>query len=242
MEHKFGEKSQEEINGQKLPVWQSPKYRQSKQKAIELLESKEYKDVLNDDDFWILKNTIKNKTMVAYSGLIISHNACLKINSTLSKEKRFKPECFRIDRDSYKNGLIGLYCDDELYEVGEVSPSNCKNDYPYAMLLKRTFDRVVLKKSGIAMWGVYSDSEADEFKQPYEEQTEPDEEQTEEREFINQKEWERLKLAYSKEEIKGMYAKLGITSNKNFPLEYYKQKMKEWDQKFDAEHPDQDYF
>ena len=240
MEHKFGEKPNEEIKGQSLPVWQTPKYRQSKQKAIELLESKEYKDVLSDDDFWILKNTIKNGTMVAYSGLIITHDACLKINSVLPKEKRFKPSCLKIEPEPYKNGLLGTYCDDELYEVGEVSSANCKNDYPYAMVLKRTFDRVVLKKSGIAMWGFYSDSEAEEFKNPMEERVEyvPDEN----REFINAKDWERLKRAYSKDEIKMMYQELNITSYTSMPFEYFKKKMKESDDKFDKEHPDQEFY
>ena len=56
-----------------------------------------------------------------------------------------------------------------IYEVGEVSDKNCKNDYPYAMALKRCMDRVILKNSKLAYAGVYSDSEAEEFKAPDEE-------------------------------------------------------------------------
>jgi hypothetical protein len=51
---------------------------------------------------------------------------------------------------------------DGMYEIGEISLKNCKNDYPYAMLLKRTFDRVVKRKAKLSM--VYSDSEAGEFR------------------------------------------------------------------------------
>ena len=61
------------------------------------------------------------------------------------------------------------YCNEKqgIYEVGEVSSENCKNSYPYAMAYKRLFDRVVLKLCRLAYSGVYSDSEADEFKQKY---------------------------------------------------------------------------
>lgn len=163
-QYDFGEKKEE--NG--LPVWQSPKYLQSKEKAIEMLESEQYKDILKPSDFWILMNTTKTGNKMIYSGLIISHNGCLKINDTLPEDKRFKPECFSIIEDKYNGGLLGQYIDDELIEYGEVTKTNCKNAYPYAMLLKRTFDRVVLKKSKLAYYGVYSDSEADEFKEPAE--------------------------------------------------------------------------
>lgn len=157
----FGEKKEE----MGMPVWQSPKYLQSKEKAIEMIESEQYKGIIKPSDFWILMNKSKNNKMI-YSGLIISHNGCLKINDTLPKEQKFNPQCFSIVEDNYSNGLLAMYVDDELVEFGEVTPSNCKNDYPYAMLLKRTFDRVVLKKSKLAYYGVYSDSEADEFKEP----------------------------------------------------------------------------
>ena len=50
-----------------------------------------------------------------------------------------------------------------------MSARNCKNEYPYAMAFKRLFDRVVLKQCKLAYDGIYSDSEADEFKDPMEE-------------------------------------------------------------------------
>lgn len=166
--YNFGEKKEENIKGTKVPVgYLTPKYKEAKNKAIELLESDKYKNILEESDFWILVNTYtSNKELKAmYSGLIISHDGCLKINDALEENLRFKPDCMSLDKDGYRNSLVFTYCCPEqgLYEVGEVSEKNCKNDYPYAMALKRCFDRVVLKNSRIAYSGIYSDSESDEF-------------------------------------------------------------------------------
>lgn len=144
-----------------IPVWVSPKYSQSREKAIEIIEKY---DNINEGDFWILMNETKSGKM-AYTGLIISHNGCLKLNDHLPAELQFKPSCMSLDKDGYGGSLVYTYVNDKqgLYEVGEVSQGNCKNSYPYAMALKRCFDRVVLKNSKLAYSGVYSDSEADEF-------------------------------------------------------------------------------
>lgn len=162
----FGEKEIENINGQKIPVeYYTPKYKEAKSKAVELLESAKFKGILKASDFWILVNTYANKTKAMYSGLIISHDGCLKVNDVLEEKLKFKPECVTIDKDGFNNSLVFAYnCPEQgIYEVGEVSKSNCKNDYPYAMALKRCMDRVILKNSKIAYSGIYSDSESDEF-------------------------------------------------------------------------------
>lgn len=164
--YNFGEKKTENINGKTLPVeFITPKYKEARNKAIELLESDKYKGILETSDFWILVNTYANKTKAMYSGLIISHDGCLKINDVLDEELKFKPECMTLDKDGYNGSLVFTYnCPKQgIYEVGEVSKDNCKNDYPYAMALKRCMDRVILKNSKIAYSGIYSDSEADEF-------------------------------------------------------------------------------
>lgn len=164
--YNFGEKKTEKINGKTLPVeFITPKYKEARNKAIELLESDKYKGILETSDFWILVNTYANKTKVMYSGLIISHDGCLKINDVLDEELKFKPECMTLDKEGYNGSLVFTYnCPKQgIYEVGEVSKDNCKNDYPYAMALKRCMDRVILKNSKIAYSGIYSDSEADEF-------------------------------------------------------------------------------
>lgn len=160
----FGEKPMEysQRHGKDLPVWQSPKFIESRKKAAEIIESQKYG--VQESDFWILMNATKNEKM-AYTGLIISHNGCLKINDCL--ESKFDPSCVTIDKEGYKGSLVYTYCNKEqgIYEVGEVSTANCKNEYPYAMAYKRLFDRVVLKLSKLAYAGIYSDSEADEFTQ-----------------------------------------------------------------------------
>lgn len=165
--YNFGEKKTEYNSklGKEVEVWQSPKYLEAKKKAIETLESPLYKDVLSEGDFWILMNATKSGKM-AYTGLIISHNGCLKINDVLPADKRFKPSCVSLTATGYKGSLVYTYVNDEqgIYEVGEVSDKNCSNAYPYAMALKRCMDRVILKSSKLAYSGIYSDSEAEEFK------------------------------------------------------------------------------
>jgi hypothetical protein len=185
--YNFGEKETEYStkDGKELPVWKSPKYEQSKKAVIKMLESKEYKDVLDESDFWILMNRTKTGKM-AYTGLIISHNGCLKINDVLPEELKFNPKCVNYYykhkgengcfTENYNDSLIFEYDSSRLtgydvdgidhqmiFEIGEVSSKNCTNDYPYAMALKRCMDRVILKNSKLAYSGVYSDSEAEEF-------------------------------------------------------------------------------
>lgn len=167
----FNEKKTEYSARQKkeVEVWQSPKYQQSKDKAIEIIKSGLYG--VTEADFWILMNEAKSGKM-AYTGLIISHNGCLKINEKL--DNKVKPNCFVLDKDGYNGSLVYTYVDEDTFEVGEVSPENCKNAYPYAMALKRCFDRVVLKKSRLAYAGIYSEAEADEFKEQIEEKDNTD--------------------------------------------------------------------
>lgn len=180
--YNFGEKTTEKVKLQQpkkvdgkdvyfedLKVYQTPKYLQSKIKAIELIECEKYG--LSDADFWILMN--KGGSTMCYTGLIISHNGCLKINAKSDQDKRFKPECADIYKDESGN-IVMKYVSPEqgIYEFGEVSTKNCKNDYPYAMALKRLQDRVILKTSEIAFFGIYSDSESDDFKENPEEREE----------------------------------------------------------------------
>jgi len=175
--YNFGEKKTEyNIKlGKEVDVWQSPKYVEAKNKAIETLESDIYKNVLSESDFWILMNATKSGKM-AYTGLIISHNGCLKINDALPAEKKFKPSSVSITETGYKGSLVYTYINDSqgIYEVGEVNSENCKNAYPYAMALKRCIDRVILKSSRLAYSGIYSDSEAEEFKKDPEEPAKED--------------------------------------------------------------------
>jgi hypothetical protein len=57
--------------------------------------------------------------------------------------------------------VVGKVGDDKReWSIGEASPANCKNSYPYAMAEKRAKDRVVLKLIGLH-GHIYSDEEFD---------------------------------------------------------------------------------
>lgn len=160
MEHNFGENKKEYYPKTKeyIDVIQSPKYIQAKQKAIEIIEKGNYG--LIDSDFWILMNATQTGKMM-YTGLVLSHNGCLKINNKLEDKDKFKPACVMVDKDGYADSLVFIYNNEEqgIFEVGEVNSANCKISYPYAMALKRCFDRVVLKTSKLAFSGIVSESE-----------------------------------------------------------------------------------
>lgn len=158
----FDEKQNEWSTSQKkyLPVNMTSKYKEAKKKATELI--KEAKYGLTEADFWILMNENREKNKMNYTTLILTHNGCLKINDKL--EDKFNPDAVTIIENGYKGELIFKYQDKEqgIFEVGEVSEKNCKNEYPYAMALKRCFDRVVLKLCKLAFSGIMSDSEAED--------------------------------------------------------------------------------
>ena len=148
-------------SGANTKTWESPKYLEGKKKAIELIDKTEYG--LTEADFWILK-TYSAKT-VTYAGLIISHNGCLKINDKLAAEAKFVPSCVSWVRNG-AGDLVLQYLNDKqgLLEFGEASIKNCTNAYPFAMVLKRLQDRVILKNSKIAFSGIMSEVESEEFK------------------------------------------------------------------------------
>lgn len=179
--------------GKNIIVWQSDKYKQARKKAIEIIDKGDYE--LSEADFWILMNETKTGKM-QYTGLIISHTGCLKINDKLKEEQKFNPECVSIDKEGYNDTLVYSYINKRqgLYEVGEVSKSNCKNSYPYAMALKRCFDRVVLKNSRLAYESIYSDSEGADI---HKEETEKEEAE----EKIDKIKVDALKMAIAKYKI-----------------------------------------
>ena len=170
-EYNFGAQKMEYNSkaGANTKTWESPKYLEGKKKAIELIDKTEYG--LTEADFWILK-TYSEKT-VTYAGLIISHNGCLKINDKLAAEAKFVPSCVSWVRNG-AGDLVLQYLNDKqgLLEFGEASIKNCTNAYPFAMVLKRLQDRVILKNSKIAFSGIMSEVESEEFKRPEREEQE----------------------------------------------------------------------
>jgi len=59
----------------------------------------------------------------------------------------------------------GFEGENHAWSIGECSPANIKNAYPYAMAEKRAKDRVTLKLIGASGF-VYSEEESDDFKNP----------------------------------------------------------------------------
>ena len=171
MNYTFGAQKMEYNSkaGANTKTWESPKYLEGKKKAVELIDKTEYG--LTEADFWILK-TYSAKT-VTYAGLIISHNGCLKINDKLAAEAKFVPSCVSWVRNG-AGDLVLQYLNDKqgLLEFGEASIKNCTNAYPFAMVLKRLQDRVILKNSKIAFSGIMSEVESEEFKRPEREEQE----------------------------------------------------------------------
>ena len=165
MKYTFGaRKTEKHPNTHKaVEVWENPKYQEGYKKAVELIEGKKYG--LTEADFWILKTY--GDTYCQYAGLIISHNGCLKVNDTLEQDKKFVPSCVSWVRNN-TGDLVLQYQNDAqgILEFGEASIKNCKNAYPFAMVLKRLQDRVILKNSKIAFSGIMSEVESDEFKEP----------------------------------------------------------------------------
>ena len=165
MNYTFGAQKMEYNSkaGANTQTRESTKYLERKKKAIELIDKTEHG--LTEADCWILK-TYSAKT-VTYAGLIISHNGCLKINDKLAAEAKFVPSCVSWVRNG-AGDLVLQYLNDKqgLLEFGEASIKNCTNAYPFAMVLKRLQDRVILKNSKIAFSGIMSEVESEEFKRP----------------------------------------------------------------------------
>jgi hypothetical protein len=87
------------------------------------------------------------------------------------------------------------------WSIGEASPKNNKNAYPFAMAEKRAKDRVIIKLVGLH--GVYSEDEADDFKpaQPVNWKAEPEDRTVIETLLL------AMRQATSKPDLDGWYAK-----------------------------------
>ena len=72
----------------------------------------------------------------------------------------------------------------EEWSFGEAAPYNNKNSYPYAMAEKRGKDRVTLSLAGLYGY-VYSDIEADDFKEP-EPDPEPEPSEGKKRDYVKE--------------------------------------------------------
>lgn len=95
---------------------------------------------------------------------VVYHRVLEKIAA--KAEIQFEPPM--IVEASGANGIAavcvtGVMDDKREWSIGEASPKNNKNAYPWAMAEKRAKDRVILKLIGLH-GEVYSEEEADDFK------------------------------------------------------------------------------
>ena len=113
----------------------------------------EYK--LDASDFWDLARGGK-------STWIIKHNALEKVAA--QENINWRLEVLNFSPDVVVKCIA--QCNDRVVEsLCESSNKNTMNSYPYAMAEKRAVDRCILKLLNAHAY-LYSESEADDFKQP----------------------------------------------------------------------------
>lgn len=96
---------------------------------------------------------------------IVAAAAGIKFDQPIVLEANGKDKCVALAVTAW----LGERSD---WSIGEASPANNKNGYPYAMAEKRARDRVVIKLLGLSGY-VYSEDESDDFKQPPQRQESP---------------------------------------------------------------------
>ena len=116
--------------------------------------AKKYK--LNKNDFWLHKQS---------GNYIITHSAVEKIQAiegieivdfkVLNSEQGFARFLITMAKDNKK-----------VTTIGEADSKNCVSGYKGMMAEKRGVDRCVLKLINAYEYGIYSDSESDDFKKP----------------------------------------------------------------------------
>ena len=113
--------------------------------------------------------TRESSTWDCHGTAVVKHHALEKIanmyninfDNPIVIETDIKNKCVAIMVKGYHNkGSAGKV---EAWSIGEATPYNNKNIYPYAMAEKRAKDRVILKLIGIS-GDVYSEEEGDNLK------------------------------------------------------------------------------
>ena len=136
---------------------------QLNEKLKKLLSEVGEKVDMSDDKNSAVWSLPQNKNV-----LIIKHKALEKISAHLGMW--FDPPTI-LESDTDKK-IVSLvvkgYIDDgkgknSAWSIGEVSPKNNTNKYPYAIAEKRAIDRVILKLLGVH-GAMYSEEEAEDFK------------------------------------------------------------------------------
>ena len=108
---------------------------------------------------------VNNAGWDCHGTFVLLHKALEKV-AVKNKITFDKPEILECNSERRIASLIvtGHMGDKSEWSIGEASPSNNKNSYPYAMAEKRAKDRVILKLLGLH-GDVYAEDEADSFKE-----------------------------------------------------------------------------
>ena len=110
---------------------------------------------LEASDFWQLKRGSKSQW-------IIKHNALEKVAA--QDKITWTLEVLNFNPDVVVK-CIATSGDRVIESLGESSTKNTMNQFPYAMAEKRAVDRCILKLLNAHAY-IYSDAEADDFKEP----------------------------------------------------------------------------
>jgi hypothetical protein len=119
-----------------------------------------------------VKETLKDIGMTPQQAGWNCHGTYVLLHKALEKVAVYKNIVFDepkvLENNSEKKIasllVVGKMGDKSEWSIGEASPSNNKNSYPYAMAEKRAKDRVILKLVGLH-GDVYAEDEADAFKE-----------------------------------------------------------------------------
>tara|TARA_R100001079_G_scaffold101068_1_gene65895 strand:+ start:219 stop:932 length:714 start_codon:yes stop_codon:yes gene_type:complete len=157
------------------------------QNLIEALQEVNMSPVMDQGAVWNCRGTP-----------VVYHKALERIAH--KKNMRFDPPMI-IETDAEKNIAVvcvtGYLGDFSEWSIGESTPRNTTNNYPFAMAEKRAKDRVILKLLGVSGF-VYSEAEADNF-----EKSNPDLAPTEEEKAANALLVHLAKEAESKSDTNG---------------------------------------
>ena len=99
-----------------VPVKAIGKFLDGEQQATDLIKDGRYG--LSADDFWILKTSSKDNSVIYYTAVCMTHTGCMKVNAYLSSEQRFDPSCVEgpFD-DGYADGLILYPAQSHMIEI-----------------------------------------------------------------------------------------------------------------------------
>ena len=122
------------------------------------IEAIRVKYKLERSDFWELPQK---------KGTWIAKHAALEVAAVEAGIIWNLPQVLEADGPNKSAAVCvsGVLGDRIEWSIGEASPANNKNAYPFAMSEKRGKDRVILKLLGIHGLA-YSEDEADDFKEP----------------------------------------------------------------------------